>query len=160
MTVQNYIGINLNDSVIQTEIEFTSEVEVAIYDRVEEIIRDVFSGESTGTTPETSGVDASNYYTKKEIEELLKDIFSGESTGITPESSGIDASNYYTKAETDAAIDKKVNSVIVLLRDIFSNDSTGVTPETSGVDTSNYYTKEQTEARMNEIVEYFKNKYK
>ena len=42
MTVQNYIGVNTNESVIQTEIEFTSEVEVAIYDRVEEIMREIF----------------------------------------------------------------------------------------------------------------------
>ena len=123
MTVQNYIGVN--NEVNLVEVELTDEIEQTIDDRVEQVLRSVFSSDSTGTTPETSGVDASNYY---------------------------------TKAETDAAIANKVNSVIVLLRDIFSSDSTGTTPETSGVEASNYYTKEETEARINEIIEYFKNK--
>ena len=129
MTVQNYIGVSTNEPVIQTEIEFTSEVEVAIYDRVEETIREIFSDQSTGTTPETSGVDASNYYTKEEINELIKEIFSDESTGITPESSGVDASNYYTKEE-----------IKELLKDLFSDES-GEIPDIPSLDLSDYLTK-------------------
>ena len=113
MTVQNYIGVN--NEVNLVEVELTNEVEQTIDDRVEQVLRSVFSSDSTGTTPETSGVDASNYYTKAETDAaiaerinsvivLLRDIFSNDSTGITPESSGVEASNYYTKEQTEAKI--------------------------------------------------------
>ena len=85
MTVQNYIGVNNEMSMV--EVDLTNEVEQTIDDRVEQVLREVFSDASTGTTPETSGVDASNYYTKAETDAiiaerinsvivLLRDVFS------------------------------------------------------------------------------------
>ena len=119
MTVQNYIG------QFQTGGIDTSEVDVMISDRVEEVLMDIFSEGESG-----QGVSGEVFYTKSQIDTKLNDYLtkSGASSTYASKTS---LNDYLTKTLADStyATESDVVEAIQAIEENVQN---------------NYYTKTQT----------------
>ena len=91
MTVQNYIG------QFQQNLD-TGEVNVMIYDRVEEVLMDIFSEGDTG-----QGISTDTFYTKSQIDTKLSDYLTKSSASGTY-ATKTSLNDYYNKSEIETKL--------------------------------------------------------
>ena len=141
MTVQNYIG------QFQQNLD-TGEVNVMIYDRVEEVLMDIFSEGDTG-----QGISTDTFYTKSQIDTKLSDYLTKSSASGTY-ATKTSLNDYLTKTEasgtyaTDSEVAEAVEALNNNVQTNYLSKSDASTTYANKTSLNDYYNKSEIDTKI------------